>query len=455
MHAVKASRLPSALREIREAAGLSKQEIADRTGMSVSAVFRTEAGETTPSFEKIEAWARACGRDFRMQFSAPDGTDEREADAPTYEERALRRALRFLDFEDQRLLAEVAAALPGLSGRARTDLETLAHRWLDEGIRRRKRLAELLPLYFGRIAELQAAIDAAAEACRSSWSLPGAPDSRGDSDLRFAAWPPYRDLRDLEVAGRLLRRNHDASGFRARLDERPPGLAAPIPSAPRSDALDRARTRVQAALATHMAAAEAVMESRYALDRRTEELRGGTDVSVDAALALASVAAAHAAAVATADATARALSAARDEELVLATEAADAATRSLLNLTRPTLDDLRELIRDADVSGTQVMWVREDGDVFIETLAEGEGPNGLDAKHPDLRFRCESVPRLADEYGPDAADEEEHVRIILRDLLAKWHAGTPGFSDGTEVERKARLAAHEQVAKLEWTGPRK
>jgi transcriptional regulator with XRE-family HTH domain len=49
------------LRELREAAGLSQQELADKAGMHRQGVHKLEAGEREPAWGSVLALAKALG----------------------------------------------------------------------------------------------------------------------------------------------------------------------------------------------------------------------------------------------------------------------------------------------------------------------------------------------------------------------------------------------------------
>jgi transcriptional regulator with XRE-family HTH domain len=53
-----------ALREIRQSAGLSQRELAERIGTTQSAVARMEMGTAQPKFCTLEKLAEALQRDF-------------------------------------------------------------------------------------------------------------------------------------------------------------------------------------------------------------------------------------------------------------------------------------------------------------------------------------------------------------------------------------------------------
>ncbi|MFF3679847.1 helix-turn-helix domain-containing protein [Streptomyces sp. NPDC002120] len=55
--------LAAALRQIRTLAGLSYDELADRTGLSAATLKRATSGRTVPAEETVTAFATACGGD--------------------------------------------------------------------------------------------------------------------------------------------------------------------------------------------------------------------------------------------------------------------------------------------------------------------------------------------------------------------------------------------------------
>jgi transcriptional regulator with XRE-family HTH domain len=58
---VDAMNFPGRLRELREAAGLTQSQLADKTGVKRDAVARWEAGNREPSWSNVVALADALG----------------------------------------------------------------------------------------------------------------------------------------------------------------------------------------------------------------------------------------------------------------------------------------------------------------------------------------------------------------------------------------------------------
>lgn len=58
------SNIPGALRTAREAGHLSREELADRLGLSVKSVQNYESGVNLPRSDLSAAWCAACGYDF-------------------------------------------------------------------------------------------------------------------------------------------------------------------------------------------------------------------------------------------------------------------------------------------------------------------------------------------------------------------------------------------------------
>ena len=57
------------VRELREAAGFSQRELADRMGTTQSVVARLEAGGSKPSLSTLERVAEAVGKTIEVRFT--------------------------------------------------------------------------------------------------------------------------------------------------------------------------------------------------------------------------------------------------------------------------------------------------------------------------------------------------------------------------------------------------
>jgi transcriptional regulator with XRE-family HTH domain len=65
------------LRELREAAGLSQQAVADQTGLTVRQVSRLETGAQKPSWETVVALSRVLAVSCEAFLSEPSRVAER------------------------------------------------------------------------------------------------------------------------------------------------------------------------------------------------------------------------------------------------------------------------------------------------------------------------------------------------------------------------------------------
>lgn len=72
--------LASRMRAMRDAAGLSGKDIADRLGWAQSKVSRVESGQQKPSTEDVQAWAAACGGDGDELVQLLDEVNEAHQD---------------------------------------------------------------------------------------------------------------------------------------------------------------------------------------------------------------------------------------------------------------------------------------------------------------------------------------------------------------------------------------
>jgi transcriptional regulator with XRE-family HTH domain len=69
------------LRTARRKFGWTLQEVADRSGVSISTISRAERGQLALNYENFSALARALKMDLGAMFADPDGTPE-ELDRP-------------------------------------------------------------------------------------------------------------------------------------------------------------------------------------------------------------------------------------------------------------------------------------------------------------------------------------------------------------------------------------
>ncbi|MGY1714220.1 helix-turn-helix transcriptional regulator [Geodermatophilus sp. SYSU D01106] len=63
------------IRQLREAAGLTQAELAERTGTSQSAVAHLESGRRIPTLTTLQKFAHALGRDVVVTLSCRDGSE--------------------------------------------------------------------------------------------------------------------------------------------------------------------------------------------------------------------------------------------------------------------------------------------------------------------------------------------------------------------------------------------
>lgn len=63
LQAVRYRPLPAALREMREAAGLTQRELAKRLGLSHTMVHNSEVAERRVDVMEFADWCKACGMD--------------------------------------------------------------------------------------------------------------------------------------------------------------------------------------------------------------------------------------------------------------------------------------------------------------------------------------------------------------------------------------------------------
>jgi transcriptional regulator with XRE-family HTH domain len=60
-----------ALKEIRLAWGLSREDLSERCGVSPRAIYYVEAGHRSPTLETLELWADALGYEITLKPKGP------------------------------------------------------------------------------------------------------------------------------------------------------------------------------------------------------------------------------------------------------------------------------------------------------------------------------------------------------------------------------------------------
>jgi transcriptional regulator with XRE-family HTH domain len=63
------------VREARLRAGLTQQQLAERSGTTQSAIARIERGTTEPSYERVQRLIEACGFELVPRIAASDDSD--------------------------------------------------------------------------------------------------------------------------------------------------------------------------------------------------------------------------------------------------------------------------------------------------------------------------------------------------------------------------------------------
>ena len=69
--AAKASQIGAEVRRLREAAGLSQRQLAEKMGSTQSVIARLEAGGVEPTLATLDRAAAALGADLNVHFGAP------------------------------------------------------------------------------------------------------------------------------------------------------------------------------------------------------------------------------------------------------------------------------------------------------------------------------------------------------------------------------------------------
>lgn len=93
----------------------------------------------------------------------------------------------------------------------------------------------------------------------------------------------------------------------------------------------------------------------------------------------------------------------------------------------PTLQDLRALTAAADdLAGHHVLWVDDQGEVFLSVLPSQFSPNGFQDSKPSMRIRYETSDRGKGYVGPGAAADLQLMQREYDSLVREWADLKPG-----------------------------
>ena len=109
------------LRQVREAKGLSQQDLEDRSGLPRTHISVIENGRSTPSFHVLERWAKALGIElhelFNVEHSQPEATALPKGIPIGAQERTLLGLFGRMAPEDRALLISLARDLVKRKGK--------------------------------------------------------------------------------------------------------------------------------------------------------------------------------------------------------------------------------------------------------------------------------------------------------------------------------------------------
>lgn len=90
----------------------------------------------------------------------------------------------------------------------------------------------------------------------------------------------------------------------------------------------------------------------------------------------------------------------------------------------PTKEQLQDLLRAADDgAGHHILWVDNVGEVRVTLLPTNVTPSSWERAFPTTRLRFETFCEGNGYVGPDAADDEDHVRMYFNWILKAWAEG--------------------------------
>jgi len=106
-----------------------------------------------------------------------------------------------------------------------------------------------------------------------------------------------------------------------------------------------------------------------------------------------------------------------------------------MNLDRnPTKFDLATLFAACDdAHAHHILWVRNDGEVCVSAVPQGDGAGGFAKGLKDQRFRYETFAAGNGYVGVEAARDDEYVEEMLGYLVRDWREGYEGYSDDFRI----------------------
>ena len=113
------------IREARTRAGLTQDELAERSGIARSLIARWEQGEVSPSIDNFLAVIEACGFEIPLVLAERDTSldDRLDKNRHLSPERRARRLLTELEKTGERWLRGARGSIPTVSSRRSTVTE--------------------------------------------------------------------------------------------------------------------------------------------------------------------------------------------------------------------------------------------------------------------------------------------------------------------------------------------
>jgi hypothetical protein len=106
-----------------------------------------------------------------------------------------------------------------------------------------------------------------------------------------------------------------------------------------------------------------------------------------------------------------------------------------MNLDRnPTKKQLAELFAKChDEENHHILWVREDGEVFVTPVPNEGISAALEGELKVARFRYETFAAGNDYVGPKAAADEGYMDEMFGYITRDWQQGLTGYIDDFAV----------------------
>lgn len=94
----------------------------------------------------------------------------------------------------------------------------------------------------------------------------------------------------------------------------------------------------------------------------------------------------------------------------------------LLNLNNnPQLNQLREIIKNGDITKNNILWINKNGEVILSLIDENKTLQNFKKENPNMRFGYDVFSPGIEFIGEDAANDKDWIQEIFTSLIKTWN----------------------------------